>query len=297
MQPSILSKTKSAQNNYSRVESDLANAQFSIGTLESLIQDYSLSIDKHSTYQILWFKEGAADMSVEGKSTPLKQNAVYLIAPGKRCQFQLFEQPRGYQLSFGRDFLYLGSNETLVYAWLDMFHGDIDIPCVEPEEEMQKELEGIWLKMQREFANFYLLRSEILLGLLNILMIHFSRRLKMNEIDFVHSKDLELVRHFKTLLKKHFMTKKMVSDYASELCVTANYLNRTVKKLTGFTASHHIQQQIIREAKRRAVYSGGSMKEIAYFLGFDNLAHFSKFFKSNAGTNFTSFKKEAWCSM
>jgi len=34
-----------------------------------------------------------------------------------------------------------------------------------------------------------------------------------------------------------------------------------------------------------------SMKEIAYHLGFDNLAHFSKFFKNNCGVNFTAFKK------
>jgi AraC-like DNA-binding protein len=33
------------------------------------------------------------------------------------------------------------------------------------------------------------------------------------------------------------------------------------------------------------------MKEIAYSLGFDNLAHFSKFFKSNSGVNFTDYKK------
>ena len=85
----------------------------------------------------------------------------------------------------------------------------------------------------------------------------------------------------------------MVSDYAGQLCVTPNYLNRTVKKVTGFTASHHIQQQIILEAKRKAIYSSVSMKEVAYYLGFDNLAHFSKFFKNNCGMNFTDFKKSA----
>jgi AraC-like DNA-binding protein len=83
----------------------------------------------------------------------------------------------------------------------------------------------------------------------------------------------------------------MVSDYADDLCVTPNYLNRTVKKTTGYTASHHIQQQIILEAKRQATYFSTSMKRIAYNLGFDNLAHFSKFFKHNCGMNFTDFKR------
>ena len=94
-----------------------------------------------------------------------------------------------------------------------------------------------------------------------------------------------------TLLRDH-SSKKMVCDYANELNVSPNYLNRTVKKVSGNTASHHIQQQIILEAKRHAMYSGISMKEIAYQLGFDNIAHFSKFFKSKSGMNFTNFKKE-----
>ena len=122
-------------------------------------------------------------------------------------------------------------------------------------------------------------------------MIHFSRKLQVGNDEIAYTKDAELVRNFKTLLKKWFITKKLVADYASELCVTPNYLNRTVKKITGFTASHHIQQYIILEAKRQAIHSNVSMKEIAYFLGFDNLAHFSKFFKNNSGMNFTSFKK------
>jgi AraC-like DNA-binding protein len=33
------------------------------------------------------------------------------------------------------------------------------------------------------------------------------------------------------------------------------------------------------------------MKEIAYNLGFDNLAHFSKFLRNNCGMNFTDYKK------
>ena len=151
--------------------------------------------------------------------------------------------------------------------------------------------EEIGQKMKKEFSNYYLLRSEILSGLLNILMIHFSRKFLTRNDEMAYTKDAELVRNFKILLKKWFITKKLVADYASELCVTPNHLNRTVKKITGFTASHHIQQYIILEAKRQAIHSNGSMKEIAYLLGFDNLAHFSKFFKNNSGMNFTSFKK------
>ena len=46
------------------------------------------------------------------------------------------------------------------------------------------------------------------------------------------------------------------------------------------------------EAKRQAAYSSLTMKEIAYQLGFDDIAHFSKFFKNVSGSSFTDFKKK-----
>jgi AraC family transcriptional activator of pobA len=88
------------------------------------------------------------------------------------------------------------------------------------------------------------------------------------------------------------IAKKMVSAYARDLHVTANYLNETVKKASGSPASYHIQQRIILEAKRKARHVRTSMKEIAYGLGFADLAHFSKYFKRASGINFTDFKKE-----
>jgi AraC-like DNA-binding protein len=98
------------------------------------------------------------------------------------------------------------------------------------------------------------------------------------------------VQRFMSLLKKNYTTHKMVSDYARELCLTPSHLNKIVKKVSGFPASYHIQQQIILEAKRQAIYYGLSMKEVAFSLGFDDYLHFSKFFKNNSGMNFTHFK-------
>ena len=83
----------------------------------------------------------------------------------------------------------------------------------------------------------------------------------------------------------------MVADYASQLLVTPNYLNGIVKKNTGQSAGHLIRKRVVLEAKRMARYSDAGMKEIAYYLGFSDSGHFSKFFKTVSGMNFTDFKK------
>lgn len=267
---------------------------FEIHSFEWLRQNFLLNEDREERlegYEINWFKSYTGNLLVDSKFSKVKANSVFCFAPGQMRHYQEIKDISGYRISFSPDFLYMGATHTRIASWLDAYDAEMKIPVIEADSEMQHELDEIVRKMQKEYANYYLLRSEILSGLLNILLIYLSRKLPFNSNDLICTKDAELVRKFKTLLKEHFTTRKQVADYAGELCVTPNYLNRTVKKITGFTASHHIQQYIILEAKKQAIRSNVSMKEIAYFLGFDNLAHFSKFFKNNSGMNFTSFKR------
>lgn len=84
-----------------------------------------------------------------------------------------------------------------------------------------------------------------------------------------------------------------MSDYASKLVVTPNHLNETIKKTTGFPVSEHIKKRVILEAKRLAVIGNSSAKEIAHSLGFDDEAHFSKYFKNNAGLTYSAYRQVA----
>lgn len=118
-------------------------------------------------------------------------------------------------------------------------------------------------------------------------------RKEQNEQPHRHNtapRNLETVRHFFSLIEKQYTTKKMASDYADELAVTPNYLNELAKNITGHPASYHVQQRIVLESKRMLAFSNLSMKEIAYELGFDDSAHFSKYFKNVSGQNFTDYK-------
>jgi AraC-like DNA-binding protein len=47
----------------------------------------------------------------------------------------------------------------------------------------------------------------------------------------------------------------------------------------------------MKEARRQAIYTNKSMKEIAYDLGFEEYTHFSKFFKKMEGVPFSIYRK------
>ena len=164
-------------------------------------------------------------------------------------------------------------------------------PVIKVDEDSRVEMEDIAAKMMKEYSNYFLLRSQILRGYLKIFLIYLTRQFEVNTEEELQSRNIDLVKRFLSLIEKSYISKRMVTEYADQLIVTPNYLNEVVKKVTGHPASHHIQQRIVLEAKRQAAFSTLTMKEVAYQLGFDDIAHFSKFFKNASGQSFTDFRK------
>lgn len=277
--------------------SPAARSFFNIEQLEGmLLTDMDEGDERLTGYELTWLLKGSAFLIADGVPRPLQAGSMVCLFPGQLRVFRMMENVKGFRLRFSPELLLTTSFCARAVPWLYSNNGSGPVSILYTEQEVQDDWMQIMTLMVKEYANFSILRSEILAGLLNILLIHISRKLGSAYESYPVSRDAELARRFRDLLKMRFTVKKLVAEYAAELCVTPNYLNRTVKKVTGFTASHHIQQHIILEAKRIAIQSNQSMKEVAYQLGFDNLAHFSKFFKNKSGENFTSFKKGIYCT-
>ena len=270
------------------------NNRFEIHTLDLSERQIVVNQEtkKLERFEILGIHKGKGTLCIAEQEYEITENTIYCLAPGHVRKYELEIGTEAYFISFTPEFLHLSEGYSNNSSWHNRYNNDFKAATVRLDQEKSDEFEVIVRKMKSEFTNYLNQRLELLKGLLNIFMIYFSRNLKESNHDVVETRESELLRKFMQLLKKNYISQKMVTDYARQLYVTPNYLNRIVKNLTGFTASHHIQQQIMIEAKRQALYSSVTMKEVAYNLGFDNLAHFSKFFKNNCGMNFTEFKRQ-----
>lgn len=102
-----------------------------------------------------------------------------------------------------------------------------------------------------------------------------------------------ITKAFKKLLDENFETNKRPAAYARILHITTPYLNECVKGVTGRAVSDHIQQRVVLEAKRMLYYSDRSVKEIAYDLGYEDYAYFSRLFKKVAGVTALDFRKKS----
>ncbi|GGH76924.1 AraC-like DNA-binding protein [Filimonas zeae] len=244
-----------------------------------------------SRYEIIWFTEGTGTLTVDIDNHSIHDNMIFCLVPGQIRNCQITEPVQGFYISFSEDFLYQTDIYKRGISTLHPYSAVTSASFITVDAAMQQEIEFVVNKMKKEFENYNLLRSEILSGLLYILSTYISRKLEKRADDTISSKDAGLVQQFMQMLRNQYTTMKQVSDYAAELYVSPNYLNRAVKKITGFTASAQIQRHIVMEAKKQAIHTTGSMKEIAYTLGFTDIAHFSKFFKNNSGMSFTNYRK------
>jgi AraC family transcriptional regulator, transcriptional activator of pobA len=106
------------------------------------------------------------------------------------------------------------------------------------------------------------------------------------------SRSRSINREFRAMLATKYKEVKSAGEYASALHLSLSYLNEAVKEATGFTVSYWIQHEILLEAKRLLYYSGGSVKEIAHELGYDDHAYFSRLFKRAVGKTPGAFRKQ-----
>jgi AraC family transcriptional regulator, transcriptional activator of pobA len=93
------------------------------------------------------------------------------------------------------------------------------------------------------------------------------------------SRQETLLRDFDALLQKHYLENKDVAFYAQKLNLTPNHLSETIKSLTGKSAKKRIEDALIFEAKSLLRQTQMSIKEITYWLGFEDDSYFVKFFK------------------
>ncbi|SEW54964.1 AraC family transcriptional regulator [Chitinophaga arvensicola] len=88
---------------------------------------------------------------------------------------------------------------------------------------------------------------------------------------------------FKAALADKGRAKPTPESIAWELEISAGYLNECVTAVTGHSVSWWLADTVLNEAKRMLYYTALHLKEIAYELGFEDDASFSRFFKKHTG--------------
>jgi AraC family transcriptional regulator, transcriptional activator of pobA len=79
-------------------------------------------------------------------------------------------------------------------------------------------------------------------------------------------------------------------EYADQLAVHVNHLNRALKETTNKTTSELIAERLIQEAVTLLKHTSWNVSEIAHTLGFEEPTHFNNFFKKRTRQTPTTYR-------
>jgi AraC family transcriptional activator of pobA len=104
------------------------------------------------------------------------------------------------------------------------------------------------------------------------------------------SQDLRLVEKLRRRIGQSLSQMPPVADLAAELGVTAARLNAACRRVAGCSTLHLLHAAQLAEAKRALLYTEQPISEIAYSLGFEDPAYFSRFFSQRTGRTPSAFR-------
>lgn len=267
-------------------------ALFEILLMEDLAKAMTPDSKPHTAdhFELLWMVKGSGTLTLDLEKFTLQHDKIFCVLPGQVRRLQLSEDAAGYLVRFEASFL--SPEKPLTEAPFPA--GLLEVLKQAKNASFAPaacdELLGTVQQLRKAYAGDHSMKTEILRRYLHIFFLYMSEATPAATSD-TPLPNARLVKKFMQLVEEHYRTKRRVSEYADLMLVTPNYLNETIKKITGNTAGHHIRERVVLEAKRQAAYSDDSMKEVAWNLGFSDIAHFSKFFKKITGNNFTDYKK------
>lgn len=205
-------------------------------------------------------------------------------------------EQKGHFCIFTKDFL-AKSKSGLVIDELPIFNTNADF-VYQINETQYYELERIFEKMHSEIASDYTFKYDLLRNYV-IEAIHFGQKLKpANSVENSINASTRISTLFIELLERQFpietstqiLQLKTAKDFAETLRLHVNHLNKVLKEITGKTTTEIISSRITQEAKILLKQTNWNVSEIATSLGFEEVAHFSNFFKKQTNLSPLSYR-------
>jgi len=194
---------------------------------------------------------------------------------------------------FNRDFYCIVNHDKEVGCVGFLFYGSSGNLFLNLDEKEEKKIRLLLEVFKDEFDNTDQIQEEMLRILLVRLIITLTRIAKQQYLPSGELDDqkFEMVRKFNLFVENHYKSRHDVKFYADLLHKSPKTLSNAFAIYGNKSPLQVIQDRLTLEAKRLFYYTDKSAKEVASELGFEDAAHFSKFFKNQTSVNPSDFKK------
>lgn len=169
------------------------------------------------------------------------------------------------------------------------------------DADRQAEISTIFGKMMTEMESTYTYKYDLLRTYVQLIIHQALKMQPVGEYRKHTNAGIRITELFLELLERQFpvdghdhtLQFRTAAQFAENLRVHVNHLNRSVKETTGKTTTQHISDRIVKEARTLLLHSDWTISEIGYSLGFEYPTYFNNFFKKHTRVTPLSIRKNA----
>jgi AraC family transcriptional regulator, transcriptional activator of pobA len=263
---------------------------FGIRDLETMLagEDMVQELHRHDFFYILVVKNGTGDHDIDFTSFDIRDNSIFFMRPGQVHRLVLKAGSTGYLVQFKDDF-YFPYNKTAGQLLRKAsktnhyrFTGTAFQKLLSAMDNVSEEYHG----RQDGYR-------EVIQANMGIFFIELIRQQGESPSGNASLYVQERLDELLSLLETHIFSKKLVSEYAAMMSLSAYQLNAITRETMGKSCSTLINEHIVLEAKRYLLATSDQVNQIADHLGYEDASYFTRFFKKHTGYSPEAFRNNA----
>jgi AraC family transcriptional activator of pobA len=262
---------------------EMLKAGFDLISLASQMKErtYDAStFHRHTFYELFYFTKSGGEHEIDFRKLPVKAHSVHFVAPGQIHHLKL-KGGSGYVICFTEDFFSLPGSGVIAQQF--PFFGFSAEPILQLSNDVSEVLNQQIQLLRQARTSSQELGYEITRGYLNLILLGLKQSAISHGILLPETDRRNIAGDFRRLVNENFLNNLSITQYASRLNVSPNYLNSLCRQVTGKTATQIINDRLLLEARRLLYSTDLSIKEVAFELNFDSPAYFTRFFKKQSG--------------
>ena len=234
---------------------------------------------KEKIWRMIFVEQGKANVTIDFTTYEIEGPTLFFVSENQLLSIEpTCEDLEGRAVGFSNDFFCIKLNRSETFCDAVIFN-TTKPPYIPLDEAEEKKVDSLITSLGNELAEENEFQEEIITSQLKTLLLYASK-IKLKRFGNVNLNMLsQVVTDFQNLLDQQYEREHSAQYYSDELNISPKGLNKAVKKELGQTVSELIKEKLIIEAKRELYSKDLSVKEIAFKLGFEDPAYFSRFFK------------------
>ena len=267
-----------------------------LNAILGLTDDIANDVDRFSvranTIKFLWNRNPqTTTITIDGQPLDLAPDQLVTVTYLQNVSFDETRHPLT-AFVFNREFYCISDHDQEVSCNGILFFGTQDVPIITIPPDQKKRFELLFEIFVEEFSTPDKIQGDMLQMLLKRLIIMSTRLAKEQLIvKQLDNEQIEVIRKFNFLVDMHYKSKRKVSDYAEMLFKSPKTLSNLFSIYNQKSPQQIILDRLALEAKRLIHFTDRQNQEIAFDLGFNDPAHFSRFFKKLTGKTPSEYRE------